>query len=202
MSGLAQKRAVSPDLSLGGQAQQETTVTDYDGQEMTIRTTNMGKFQVLPIPHTPQDMSRAPVFATQAEAEAYISRPMPGWIATERELTARRAKYSAAYAGILSRPGLREMRREIQSLYKALAWEGKLAADHQRAVGYAAGSISVLGRDIAAVRQAGADYQADKADRASQAWFDACHTYEVALQQAMFDEGIPIAPFRTPVLVS
>ncbi len=175
---------------------------NYDGQEMAIRTTNGGKFQVLPVPSTPQDMSRAPVFATQAEAEAYISRPMPEWVATERELITERMKYNVAYADILSRPELREMRREIQSLYETMMWQGKLAADHQRAVGYAIGKTSVMGRDIAAVRQQGADYQADEADRATQAWNDACHVYEVAVQQAMSEAGIPIALFRSPVLIT
>lgn len=175
---------------------------NYDGQEMTIRTTNGGKFQILPVPHTPQDMSRAPVFDTQAEAEAHISRPMPQWVADERGKQSERMKYNIAYSAILSRPDLREMRREIQRLYESLAWAAKLAGDAQRAVGRSIGQVSAMGRNIAEVRQGNADYQADECDRANQAWNDACHAYEVELQQAMRDTGIPIALFRTPVLIA
>ncbi len=173
---------------------------NYDGQEMTIRQTNNGKFQVLPVPYTPQDMSRAPVFATQAEAEAYISRPMPEWVATERELITERMKYNVAYADILSRPELREMRREIQRLYESLAWAAKLAGDAQRAVGYSIGQVSAMGRNIADVRQGNADYQADECDRANQAWNDACHIYEVQVQYNMSEAGIPVVLFRGSVL--
>ncbi len=146
-------------------------------------------------------MSRAPVFETQAEAEAYIALPLPEWVATERELTAERMKYNVAYADILSQPELREMRREIQSLYGRAARESKLAEDHQRAVGYAIGKTSVMGRDIAAVRQQGADYQADQADMTWQAWRDATHAYEVALQTAMVAAEIPVFLFRSPLMV-
>jgi hypothetical protein len=175
---------------------------NYDGQEMTIRTTNRGKFQALPVPSTPNDMSRAPVFETKAEAEAYISRPMPEPVAAERELTTERMKYNVAYADILSRPELREMRKEIQSRFGEASWQSKLAGDHQRAVGYAIGKTSVMGRDIAAVRQAGADYQADESDRAWKLWGDATHVYEVAVQKLMIEAGIPIWLFRQPLLVT
>jgi len=175
---------------------------NYDGQEMTIRITNNGKFQVLPQPCTPQDMSRAPVFATQAEAETYIVRPMPEWVATERELTIERMKYNVAYAAILSHPEMREMRREIQRLHEIWAWSSKLAGDAQRAVSYGIGHISAMGRNVAEVRQGNADYQADDATRDCQIWNDACHDYERALQQAMSDAGIPIELFRNPVLIA
>lgn len=174
---------------------------NYDGQEMTIRTTNRGKFQVLPVPSTPQEMSHAPVFETHDEAEAYIGRPIPEWVATERELTTERMKYNVAYADILSRPELREMRREIQRFYSEASWASKVAGDHQRAVGRAIGQVSVMGRDIAAVRQAGADYQADDADRAWQVWNDATHAYEVALQTAMVTAEIPVFLFRSPLMI-
>ena len=175
---------------------------NYNGQEMTIRTTNQGKFQVLPVPCTPQDMSRAPVFATQVEAEAYIARPIPEWEVEETAKWTERMKYNRAYSTILSGPEMRKMRSEIQFRYERMMWESKKAADHQRAVGYAIGQTSVMGRDIAAVRQSGADYQASEADRAAQTWNDARHTYEVALQQTMHDAGIPIALFRSPVLIA
>jgi hypothetical protein len=94
------------------------------------------------------------------------------------------------------------MRREIQSHYSDMAWQQKLAADHQRAVGYAIGKISATGRDIAAVRQQGADYQANEADRAFQIWNDATHTYEAVVQNAMIEAQIPVFLFRSPILVT
>ncbi len=171
-------------------------MTDYNGQEMVIRTTNNGKFQVLPVAHTPADMSRAPVFATRPEAEAYISRPMPRWVADENAKQVERQKYNLTYSAILARPEFREMRGNIQDLYGESKWQAKLAADAQRAVAYSIGKISVMGRDIGAARQGTADYQASEADAAEQAWADASRSYETAVQQAMTDADIPVALFR------
>lgn len=173
---------------------------NYNGQEMVIRTTNNGKFQVLPERYTPQDMSRAPVFPIQSEAEAYIVQPMPQWVADENAKNSERVKYNIAYSEILARTELREMRREIQNLYEHYMWESKLAGDAQRAVAYGIGKISCMGRNVADVRQGNADYQSDQATLARQAWEDSSRSYELAVQQAMVEMGIPVELFRSPVL--
>jgi hypothetical protein len=177
-------------------------VKNYDGQEMVVRETNRSKYQVIPVPHTPHDLSCAPVFTTQAEAKAYISRPMPKWVATGRELTTKRMKYHVRYADILSRPELREMRREIQRLYETMAWASKLAAAHQRAAAHQVGKVSSTGRSVEAAWQANADYQADEATTAAHAWNDAVYIYEIAVQQAMSEAGIPVVLFRSPAVVT
>jgi len=179
----------------------DNTLVDYTGAELTVRDTNRGRFQVLPVGYTREDMTRAPVFPTRAEAEAYCQREKPTWVADEEERQAARAPYYAAYAAVLARPAMREMRRDIQDLYQRMCWENKLAGAHQRAAARATGQISCMGRDIAAVRQAGADEQASAAGTAAQAWLDACGAYELALQQAMHEAGIPIDLFRSPVLI-
>lgn len=173
---------------------------NYDGQEMVIRPTKLGKFQVLPVNYTPADMSRAPVLATVGEAQTFISRPMPRWIADERANAAEAAPHVGAYAAVLAHPSLREMRREIQELYQEACHQSKLASDAQRAAVRGMGQLSCIGRDIGAVRQGNADYQADEADDAWRAHRVACHKYELAVQAAMRDAGIPVEMFRSPVL--
>ena len=172
---------------------------NYDGQEMEIKVTNNGKYQVLPHGYNAHDMSVAPVFATQSEAEAYITRPMPEYVAHERELETERAPYQSQYAAILARPEFREMRRGIQELYSEAAHQSKLHGDAQRAAVRSIGQVSAIGRNIYDVRQDNADYQADEASTAWRAWGDATHKYEVAVQEAMKEAGISIALFRSPV---
>lgn len=175
---------------------------NYDGNEMEIRVTNRGKFQVLPVSHTPGGMASAPVFDTREEAEAYIVRPMPDWIAVERAKSTAQQPFIQTYAAVLARPDMREMRRGIQELYGYASERSKLASDAQRAAIRATGQVSIIGRDIGAVRQSLADEYGDEVDEAWQAWRVACHKYELALQSAMRDAGIPVTMFRSPELNS
>lgn len=171
---------------------------NYDGNEMIIRTTNNGKFQVLPENYTQNDMTKAPVFNTIQEAEKFIKQPMPQWLADERNIDSERDKYRQEYSKILGRAEFRDMRAVIQELYSEAKHQSKLAWDAQRAVTYKSGT-SCIGRDIADVYQSNADYQANEVDVAWKKYNDANFKYESALQYAMEESGIPINLFRSPV---
>jgi len=174
---------------------------NYDGQEMEIRTTNKSKFQVLPVPHTAGDMTRAKVFDTPEEAEAYINRPMPQWVADERARAVAKEPYVEAYSAVLAMPGMLEMRRDIQEKYGYACERSRLAAAAQRAAIRGMGQVSCMGRDIGAVRQGLADEYGDELDSAWQDWAHASGAYEVAVQAAMQEAGIPVEMFRSPVKV-
>jgi len=173
---------------------------DYQGVECTIRVTNRGRFQVLPVPHNGRDLSTQPVFETREAAEAYIRRPMPAWELAERHRRAERQEYASAYASILADPTLREMRGAIQSQYSAAAYRSKLAADHQRAAVRADGQVSVIGRDISAAHQHYADEIADDSYGEWARHRQLCAEYERELQIRMTAAGIPVELFRAPVL--
>ena len=174
---------------------------NYDGIEMTIRETNKQKYQVLPAQYTDDDMTRAPVFLTHEEAEAFIAQPIPKWLEEERAQDIERNQYNDTYAKILSASEMREKRAEIQELYSEAAYKSKLAAAHQRAAMMGIGMVSCTGRDIYAVRQSGADYQASEADMAWDEWRAASNKYEIAVQTKMKEAGIPIDLFRSPRVV-
>ncbi len=171
---------------------------NYDGQEMIIRLTNKGKFQALPA--VSPDMTRAPVFATQQEAEAYIGRPMPQWIATERAKSIAQEPYVEPFLAILSRPELREMRRNIQKLYGYACERDRLGAAAQRAAIRGFGQVSCIGRDIGAARQGVADEYGDESDQAWAAYWKAERAYRLAKHTAMREAGIPVTMFETPEL--
>ncbi len=181
----------------GGGAQ----LRDYDGNEFVIRTTNKGRFQVLPAGYTPMDMTKAEVFDTEAEARAWIARPMPEWQAFERRHDVIRERYLPAYSAVLAQPEFRGMREGIQDAYNAAVHAGKLAADMQRAAIRGAGQISSAGRDIGAVRQGLADEMARDTDGEWAVYDDARRAYEFSLQQALVAAGVPVWLFRQPVLM-
>jgi hypothetical protein len=177
-------------------------MNDYNGIERIIRETNKLRFQVLPENYTADDLSRAPVFATRAEAEAYIRRPMPKWVIAESDRAAERSKYTAAYAQILSSPDMREMRRVIQGFYGEACHLSKLAGAHQRAAIRGGGQISCMGRDVGAVRQVYADEVADDASVEWSKYDTACGNYERELQRILTEAEIPVELFRTPAIRS
>jgi len=175
-------------------------MNDYNGQEREIRETARGRYQVLPAGYTADDMTRAPVFASREEAEIYISRPMPGWIADERERERARLPYVEQYAAILQRPEFREQRARIQDAYAEAAHKSKLAGDAQRAAVRSTGQVSCMGRDIGAVRQGRADEGASEADETWAYHRRLSGEYETALQAAMRESGIPVELFRQSVM--
>ena len=174
---------------------------DFDGNEMTIRATNHGKFQVLPANYTPADMTRAPVFATREEAATFTNGPMPQWLAAERAKATASQSYVQTYSDILARPDMREMRRTIQEHYGNYRERGRLAAAAQRAAVRGFGQVSCLGRDIGAVRQGVADEYGDEADQEYRLYVQAEVAYERAVQAAMRQAGIPDGMFRNPVVI-
>jgi len=159
---------------------------------MKIRETNKGKFQVL---REDQDLSRAPVFSTREEAEAYILRPIPQWRLDEQALDERRAEYRERFATLLANPELREMRRGIQEAYGEACHQDKLAGAAQRAAVLGMGQISCMGRDIGAVRQERADSQYDEVSQAWRRWNSLCAAYEAEKQLRMEAAGIPVELF-------
>ncbi len=195
---------MSSDANHGGctshTQERKNEMKNYDGQEMQIRLTSQGRYQVLPMHCSAADMSRAPVFATECEALAYIVRPMPRWVADERSRAAERDQYIDAYSSILVRPEMREKRHDIQELYSEACWRSKNAADLARAAARSMGQMSVMGRDVGATRLCYADEAADRASDDWAAYGEAYANYERALQAAMVDAGIPVALFRSPIL--
>lgn len=174
---------------------------DYDGNEMTIRVTHKGGYQVIPVPCTPYDMSRAPVFDTEALAIAYIQRPIPEWLKLERVKDRERKQYREKYAELLSLPEMRAMREEIQEAYQTAIYRSRIQGDQQRAAVRGAGTVSCMGRNLGDVRQAYADQLASEIDMDWDVYDDRFHKYEIAIQAAMTREGIPVSLFRGPVLV-
>ena len=121
---------------------------------------------------------------------------------TEDQEQAERAKYQAQYASVLSQ--FRGIRQEIQDAYAEGKLQSKLAGDAQRAAARGNGQYSCIGRSIEGVRQEQADYQASESEEAWGTYWGLMKQYQLALQQAMVEAGIPrdkVHLFRNPVVV-
>lgn len=162
---------------------------NYDGENMIIRLTNKGKYQVLPKNYTKSnqygcsDMCQAPVFLTQRDAILYIKQPMPDWVRRNRQDEEARKPHYENYYRILASENLREMRREIQELYSSAAYAHKLAGDHLRAHG----------------DDRHMEHYIDEDASASSEHVKKSLAYEKLLQKEMRESGIPIKLFRSEV---
>ncbi len=121
---------------------------------------------------------------------------------TEDQKQAERAQYREQYVRVLAQ--FREVRQAIQDAYAEGKHQSKLAGDAQRAAGMGGGQVSCIGRSVEDVRQENADYQAGESDEAWDTYWGLMKHYQLALQQAMVEAGIPrdqIHLFRNPVVV-